>query len=648
VFDGEEAKRISDIVDPASSDTGVFAFRNLQQPLLNNQFWNVSETVDLGSAVSVPNNISYSGDELVLIAADDTQADFAAGTHSDTTDSENPGYIQLDYQASGGSTVNIASGGTPSLPGGISGSIVGSATYINDESEASVVGYRQIVDSAINIWQVLFTTTRKVGKITIGKFYYERKDSALFATAKLQYTTNGSTWTDVPSGTVTLPSSSATGGSSLYSSPAFTGGHFVSEQNVDLTFPTISCSGLRLYVTVNKGAMVIRELYVYRAPYELSGTFRSKSLDYEFVPATYGTFAATITTNSQSYQFFTESSADGSTWDAAVNVANGATIGSTPKRYLRWGVTFGSSTGDSTPVVDKVFVGATYLSEIHDTGGDIFQWAPFDSTFDKAGQTITFYYRAGANSGVVLAASWTAIVNGAIPGALTTATFIQIKIELSTDDSTQSPNVQDFTVNWIVGAGSGVNTLQNVASIIILNRYWLSAATLGAEANDIVIVLGKSTAESPFHKKDFDFLSFCRFQDYYIAGSSTDGSLYRLEEGYSMNGAAMDSYYETADFSKEGFQIKGRELHVTCDRSGPYNLNVGWSTDGGLTWTERTIDLTRASGDSLSLTKKLNINLMADSVRFRVRINDADQPFSVDEMKLYYRLIPQRGTLITA
>ncbi|MCI0562720.1 MAG: hypothetical protein MN733_29925, partial [Nitrososphaera sp.] len=340
-----------------------------------------------------------------------------------------------------------------------------------------------------------------------------------------------------------------------------------------------------------------------------------------------------------------QSSNDGSTWDAAVNVSNGAAIGSTLRRYLRWGVTLNSSTGVSTPVVDKVYVGSTYISEIHNTGGNIFQWSPFQSAFNKNGQTITWYFRAGATGAAVNAASWTAIVPGAVPNTAVANQYIQIKIEFSTADATQAPFVDSFTVNWILNSGAGVNTLQNVASLIVLNRYLLAAATLGADENDVVIVLGKSTFGSPYSKKDFKFLSFVRYQDMYLAGSSEDGSIYRLEETYAKNGSAMDSLYETADFSKDGFQIKGRELHVTADRSGPYNLSVGWSIDGGLTWTERTMDLTRESGDSLSYTKRFNINTMSDSIRFRVRTNGADQPFSVDELRFYYRLSPQRGTL---
>jgi hypothetical protein len=658
VFDGEEAKRISDIIDPASSDEGVFAFRNLQQPLLNNQFWNVSDTADFASG-NEPTNLSDANDELRLVPVDDSQADFEAGTHSNTTATENPGRVQLDFDNTGVSTENVALAGTGALSISDNGSFVGLASYLNNGNLSDYAGFtvRATALQIVTTWAVTFSE-RPVSRVTLKSFYAETKatDQSI-SVCRLEYY-NGSTWNAVSGGSVTFPSFVQNdSGTMLFGHNQNAPKYFITDQDITVSFNLVRCQGIRLNITAippsNVGpniyswGIAMREMQIFRSAYESTGTFTSKTLDYGSIPATFGSLTADITANGETLQFFTQSSADNSIWDAAVNVANGGSIGSTARRYLRWGVTLTSSTGLDSPVVAAVFVGSTYLSEVHDTGGNIYQWAPLQAVIDKAGQTVNFYYRAAATSLLVASEAWTAIVPGAVPAADPTDQFIQIKIEFSTISPLNRPSVQSFTVNWILDSGTGINTLQNVASIIILNRYWLSAATLGAEANDVVIVLGKSTFGSPWMKKDFAFLSFCRFQDYYLAGSSTDGAIYRLETGYSKNGAAMDSFYETADLSKDDFQMKGYEILVTAERSGPYNLNVGWSTDGGLTWTEKQMDLTRATGDSLLYTKKFNIRFMSDAIRFRVRINAADQPFSVDEIKVYYRPITQRGTLIS-
>lgn len=640
VFDGDNSKRISDIIDPAFPATGVFAFRNLQQALLNSKFWNVSVTTDI-NAGTVPNNLGTSSDSIDLIPADDSQADFVSGTLTDTDATSNSGFLQLALVTSGGSTENLSEGKSATLVDGNSVAQIGTANQITDGNTAAYVGFQNTSDGDDMVWKVDLGSARPVGRSILKSFYVEEISAGngiFISFAKIQYSSDNSSWSDAA--TVSLPASSS--GAGFFQSGTR---NRIVASDITTDFSTVSARYWRLIVKGNKGYYVITELQIFRAGYKSTGSFISATVDYGSTPASFGNLAALITTNGETYQFSTQSSADGSTWDAAVNVANNTAIGSTLRRYLRWRVTLNSSTGLNSPVVDKVYVGGTYLSAIHDTGGNILQWGALQVDESTAGQTINVYYRAATTSGGVSAASWTAIVPGASPNTAITNTFIQIRIEMSTSDANFAPLVDGFTVNWVLSSASGASVLQNVASIIILNRYWLAAATLGAAHNDILLVLGKSTFGSPWHKKDFAFLSFCYFNGIYIASSSIDGSLYHLEYGFSKDGSAMDSFYETKDFQEDGFIIKGREVLVNVDRSGPYNLSFGWSTDGGTTYTERSIDLTQESGEKLNIVSRQNINFMAENVRFRVRINAADRPFSVDELHCYYRLTPQRGTI---
>jgi hypothetical protein len=633
-FDGEDATRISDIIDTGSTEDGVFSFRNLQQPLLSSKFWNVSEEADFDTG-TVPANLT-TGDNLTLAPADDTETDFNAGTKDDVvaiSGAGSAGFLELDLVTSGSPGSLISVGKTASASGAGS-SVIGSTTYFTDGNTSNQVGLLVGGGSFVSCeFRIDLGSVMSIGRMVA-------KDLALshvapFATGRMdntgfQVSTDGSSWTDA--GSELFPD-----GTTDFSATTYT-----------KDFTTVSARYVRLFFhSYNGSRIVCTEIEVYSAGYEPDGKFTSRALDYGFVPRTYGTLIAFIEANGEAYQFFTQSSSDGSTWDAEVNLTSGQEITSTVKRYLRWGAYLYSSTGVSTPLIDKVYVGGTYLSEIHDTGGNILQWAAIQVPMDRGGHTIRVYFRAASTSGGVSAESWTEIAPGAVPSTAITNTFIQIKIEFSQENpNEQHPTVEGFTVNWVLSSSSGASVLQNVASFVWLNRYWLSAATLSADNNDIVIVRGKSTFDSPWHTKDFALLTFCRFQDIFIAGSSVDGSLYQLETGYSKNGSAMDSYYETKDFSEDNFFLKGRELLVQTDRSGPYNLTVGYSVDSGLNWTDKSIDLTRETGESLSFTKRLNISYMRDQVRFRVRINAADQPFSVDSITEYHRTSPQRGSIL--
>lgn len=644
-FDGEQSTRISDIIDPANPEPGVFAFRNLQQPLLNNQFWNLSNTADWNTG-TVPRNILTDNDRLTL-SSDDTQTQFNAGTKTRVTADDNPGYLQLSKIASGGGSVNLSPGKTASLVASNSPPIIGTASQLVDGVlTGQKVGFLDGNDGNTKTWVIDLGANYSIGRVIIKSFYFDRSDSSLaYSSAGIDTSNDNSSWSNVSS--ISLPSSVRDASRRTIYDNTFVGGWFVDETDITSDFAMTSCRYVRVRIVGNKGVWAMSEMQVYLSAYEADGKFVSPSVDFGTAPESFGKLAATITSNGEAYQFFTQSSADGSTWDGEVAVSNGSAIGSTLRRYIRWGVYLYSSTGVNTPVIDKVFVGSSYTSIVFNTGGNIFQWGAFQLAANFSGQSVLAYYRASSTSGSVLALPWTAIANGAIPNTALTNQYIQIRIELSSGDATQVPYVTGTTVNWILGSGSGVNTLQNVASFVWLNRYWLSAATLGAMANDIVIVRGKSTFNSPYHKKDFSILSFCRFQDYFIAGSSTNGDIYRLETGYSKDGAAMDSFYETADFDKSGFLLKLLEIVVNTERSGPYNLNVGISIDGGISWTEKTIDLTRQSlTQNSSFVKKLIAgSIMSDKFRLRVRINAADQPFSVDGITVYHRLSLMRGSI---
>lgn len=629
-FDGEESKRISDIIDPASSESGVFAFRNLQQPLVNNNFSNISETSDWSTG-TVPANLSTADDRLTLIPVDTSQADFQAGATQTNVDLvTTPGSILMSHASSGQSSLNLALGQAVSITGS---SVIGTASFLTDGGLTSIAGMFSLGLMTINLSSSSIQTARIILRslaVESGNKLFFYRDGVLVTPTSISgapYVINGD-------GSVTL--------TDAITNP------IGPTRDVTFNFTAFTASQISLRTGLpGAGTTKVQmtEFQVFATAFNTTGKFVSKTLDYTVTPQSFGSLAAAETLNGGTISYFTQSSDDGAVWDSEVSVSNGGAITSTLRRYLRWGANF-VSTGLATPSIDYLFVGGTYLSPVIDTGGNINQWGIFQLVQDKGGQTINAFYRAGPSSAAVLASAWTLIVPGAVIGAAVTDTFIQVRFSLGTASASAVLFITSFTLNWVVGTTSGVNTLQNVASIVILNRYWLAAATLGSDANDVIIVRGKATAQSPWQKKDFAMLSFARFHDYYIAGSSTDGSIYRLEYGFSKNGSAMDSYFETGDFTKSGFLMQLYEVIVNLDRSGPYTLSIGVSTDGGITFTEKTVDLTRATlTTNLSFIKKLNINFMADKFRLRFRINAADHPFSVDSVQVYYRLLPERGSL---
>lgn len=630
VFDGDSSQRISDIIDPASTSQSSFGFNTLQQPNSNNQFWEVSATSDWNAGVVIPTNGTIN-DSLIHSPADSSKSDFDAGvlkTNIDTAEVVDA--IKLTRQAFGGSLERIGQGNSAQLTYSMSSAAIqyGQPFFLTDGNPSSLAG---MGSSGFNLMRFIvdlgpgIVTHYDIGRVVLRATQTDG-GSPLYSvqvnTGAYQYpgASNG-TWVEVAS-------------SAWTSTPTDRIFDFAVQNAIQVS----------VYFSTNGGSHQLGEIEVYSARYQTSGKFTSKSLDYTNPPSSYGNFNADLDYNGGNAVFFTQSSADGSSWDAEVVCTNAGAIGSTIRRYIRWGVYF-TSTGFYSPILYAAWLTSKYESVIHNTGGSIFSWGPFESDYKLNGQTINFYYRGAATAGAVPSASWNLVVPGGALSIDVSLVYVQFKIEILGGTATTIPVVNSVTVNWVKGTGIEAQTLQNVASFFWRNRYWMSAASKGSAANDTILIRGKKTFQSPWQLKDWPILSFCRFQDGFYGGSSVDGSIYQLDTGYSKDGSAMDSYFETGDFTFMGNHIHCHEVELEVERMGSYNLKFGVSIDRGNTWTEYDVDLTE-SAFSTSYWKKLLVDPgTTPIIRFRVRTNGVDQPFEVHNLRAYYEIRTARGSL---
>lgn len=631
VFDGEESERISDLIDPATASQTAFGFNQLQQPNTNNQFWEVTATPDW-NAGTVPTNVTIDN-ELDFVAADDSQADFQAGatlTNIDTT--EAPGSIKLSRQSSGGSSDRTGQGINAYLDDGNNGAIIfGTPGWLTDGDTTRFTGMG-VRNSSLNR-MVVDLTADQSSHINIGRIILRDTQADTQFTASIQVnigtyqTLHGTQGTWVTVGSFTWASN----------------GPFSPLDRI-FDFAAQNAIQVSIFFFASGGTFQLTEMEAYEPTYQLTGQFVSKALNYTLVPNSFGNFNADITDHGEGINYFTQSSADGVTWDSPVACTNGGAIGSTLRQYLRWGANF-TSDGNLSQWINAVYLGSEYISAIHDTGGNVFAWGPFESDYSLAGQAINFYYRGATTSVGVPSASWNLIVPGGVLSFDVANRFVQFKFEILSGVTGMLPVVNSVTINWIAGTGIQPQTLQNVASVYWRNRYWLSAAGPSATSNNIILIRGKKTFQSPWMLKDWNILSFTRFQDSLYGCSSVDGSIYQLDNGYSKAGAAIDSYFETGDFVFGGFTANVVEIDVEAERTGSWNLFVGWSFDGGNTWIEKTIDLSASSFDSNYIKRIQNVNVTTTRIRFRFRTNGIDTPFQVHRAIIYYKLEVERGSI---
>lgn len=636
VFDGEESERISDIIDPATAEQTAFGFNQLQQPNTNNLFWETESTLDFNSGSSVPQNLLIDNAATVQ-AKDNSQSDFLSGALINNLDlTTNPGFIQLQTSGGGLSTTNVVSGLPVTVTLGNGDSEIGNSIWITDGDFVNRWGL-----SGVNrgTFTINFNEAIYIGQIVLKGLISGNSGGGTVSNIEINYIDG----LDNPQ---TLFISGTSFGTIAPGQPnEILFPPSVVPIDTVISFVPVFAKAISILMQSFTG-ITITECQVFATAYYSDGQFISRTLDYGYTPNSLGNFFASVVDNGETVIFQTQTSADGTGFDAPVDVAVLGPIASIPRRYIRWIANFVSD-GLATPVIDYVFVGTFYQSATHDTGGNIFAWGAFEADRQLRGQTITFYYRGATTSVGVLSAPWNVIVPGGAIAMDTLNRYIQFKFEISgITPGNLPPSVESVTINWVSGSGTQPQVLQNVASFFWRNRYWLSAAGPGATANNTILVRGKKTFQSPWQLKDWNILSMCRYLDNFYGTSSLDGSIYQLDTGYSKDGSPLNSVFETGDFTFKGFQVVVVEIMIELQRNGPYNLLIGTSTDQGQTWVDHSASLTQVAGYSYSYWYKINgLNLTTDKMRLRFLINGIDQPWQVHNAVVYYKMTSARGTI---
>lgn len=294
---------------------------------------------------------------------------------------------------------------------------------------------------------------------------------------------------------------------------------------------------------------------------------------------------------------------------------------------------------DYVTVIFFVSGTAQIISDVYHITDTISSWGAFQANYANNGGTLTFYMRSGTSSGACTGASWTAITPGATIAFSLSNVFVQWRADF-TVSGTNSPELDDVTVNWNTGSTSTVTT-QGVATIVFKNRYLLAGALTGSTTNNLLIARGKRIYGTPWIRLgQFNILAFCIFNNTLYAAAADSAGLLKLDIGNSANGAALDSYWETRDEvgnADEIFNKRWPVIIVTGQRKGNYNLNVDVSLDSGVTYNSRYAKTISLSGTGRFQQELRYPDLRSKQIRVRVRTNGIDQPFEVESIKVFWR-----------
>jgi hypothetical protein len=340
------------------------------------------------------------------------------------------------------------------------------------------------------------------------------------------------------------------------------------------------------------------------------------------------------------------------------------------QRYIQVKVTLytdvPASDDNHTPVISTVFINrfdnssAVYTSAARLLSSEITAWDVFDAKQNVPEGTALKFEITSADSEAHLgeaAYPWVEIIPGNKPQGYTDesgTTYFQWRVTLLTTTN-ETPEVNAGYIWWLEGG----EQLTPMCSIIHDHKYFLSIATTridgeSSKINNDVLVINR---EGNFERiKGLSVSGFTIFKDRLYAGASDSGFIYLLEEGYSDNKKELEAYIETIDYNFNYEFRKNLSNHyknlfqVYCEgRISEDNLSIGYSFDGGNTWSEVEIVMSNLKGHEVignvfKVRKYLPFGKQGKMIRFRVKGNTLTDYIELHSLRVFLKISPITGS----
>lgn len=271
-----------------------------------------------------------------------------------------------------------------------------------------------------------------------------------------------------------------------------------------------------------------------------------------------------------------------------------------------------------------------FISEIS-TLTTVTYWDTFLANQNTNGGNIKYFIRAATAIANISTETWVSIYPGSLINFPTDKRFVQ----WATTITGPSAEINDVTIKH----NEGTSTDARPISVFWGNRLWLSVTTNTSSNNSLIYVKSKIT--------NFDQNSFVKFlginvkslvkdgEDIFYAGSSTSGSILRLDYGTNDNGLAIDSVWETPSlsFGNPYFSKKLTKVILEGKKSNESTtISLGFSEDEG-GYTNKTVDF---SGFGKALVFVNSAEFKGATVGFRIRNNDLDRTPEICSLGILY------------
>ena len=276
-----------------------------------------------------------------------------------------------------------------------------------------------------------------------------------------------------------------------------------------------------------------------------------------------------------------------------------------------------------------------YISDVA-TNTSITNWGNFDSINNTNGGKISYYIRTSTSVVNITTQTWKPISPGVRIGVPISNRFIQWASTIASISSfTNVSNIDNVQIVHIEGEGS----LNRPFGISWKNRPWIWVSTSANTISSYGLMRSKITNKNPDAWMPVSGINIRSFgkdgESTLYGGSSSSGTVYRLDFGDTFNGNAIISFYETPNVYFDSL-YKEKSLYeyfVTADENPGSSFTLGISVDDG-DFTDTSVSL---NGSGLLNRSISNVRAKGKYFRWRFSHNTYDDGFKLHNFAVRYQ-----------
>lgn len=264
-------------------------------------------------------------------------------------------------------------------------------------------------------------------------------------------------------------------------------------------------------------------------------------------------------------------------------------------------------------------------------------WSNFEAAYNTNGGNIRFAIRTSTSSVNITTQPWSSIVPGSVIAAQIINNYVQwaatLTSQISGGSADPSSNIDNVRILHIEGSSS----FNRAFGINWKNRYWLATSTDGGNISSLFYVKSKITNEFPnawMPVEGINVRCFAKDGDVFYGGSSSTGTVYRLDTGTNFNGSTIPYVYHTPDMPLGNIYTSKKiyKYLIDADKNSESVMSVDSSIDGA-SFSTKTVSLD-GSGHAIRVIN--GVTNPAKTLRVRLSQYQLDQLFGINDFTILY------------